>query len=237
MIDEIINLRNTIHQGDFRLILTPEHWNISYVPEGLEKSNLAIVRSKDGRLRGYAAYYLVHFDHIQAYDIREICAEDRETQAQLIDQIVDKSVKDNVDFVFAKWFEDADKNVLAKRGFSSFSEAVIMVALFNPKELLSTLSEEIENGEVLKLLIKGFDPIFVKVGEKGIMVVNEEKPNLKVSTDSKTFLKLFFNRTSFPKEFFRKKVTTSDILNWQTANRFFKLIKQDKWHIPMGDWV
>lgn len=236
MIDEIIDLRNIVHKGDFRFVLTPEHWKVSYVPESLEKSNLATV-VKDRRLKGYAAYFLVNFEQVRAYDIREICAVDKETLAQLVEQIVDKSVKDNVDFIFLKWFEGAHKDVLAKKGFLSFSEAVIMTALFNPKELLSTLSEEIGKGKVLKLLIKGFDAVTVKVGEKGIMVVQEDISDLTVSTDSKTFLRLFFGRTSFLKEFLKRRVTLSNILNWTTANRFFNLIKQDKLHIPMGDWV
>ena len=236
MIDEIIDLRNKVHKGGFRFVLTPEQWKVSYVPESPEKSNLATV-IEDRRLKGYAAYYLVNFEQAIAYDIREICAEDTETLAQLVDQIVDKSVKDNVDFIFMKWSEEAHRDVLAEKGFSSFSEAVIMTALFNPEELLSTLSEEIGKGKVLKLLIKGFGPLTVKVGEKGIMVVKEEKPDLTVSTDSKTFLKLFFGRTSFLKEFLKRRVILSSILNWTTTNRFFNLIKQDKWYIPMGDWV
>ena len=112
-----------------------------------------------------------------------------------------------------------------------------MIALLNPKELLMALSGRIENGKVLNLLIEGFDPVTVKVGEEGFMVVKEKEPDLTVSTDVRTFLGLFFGRTSLLKEFLRKRITISGILNWRTANHFFSLIKQDKWHIPMGDWV
>lgn len=236
MIDKIIDLRNRIHKDDFRFVLTPEHWKVLYVPESVEKRNLTTV-TKDGELKGYAAYYLINFEEARAYDIREICAEDEGVLTQLVDQIVDKSVKDNVDFIFFRRCEDSYKDLYVKKGFLSFFESVIMVALFNPRELLSALSEKTKNGKVLKLLIKGFNPVTVKVGEKGIMVVKEEKPDLIVSSDSKTFLRLFFGRTSFPKEFLRRRVTLSSIFNWTAANRFFNLIKQDKWHIPMGDWV
>ncbi len=236
MIDKIIDLRNRIHEDDFRFVLTPEHWNVLYVPESVEKRNLATV-IKNGELKGYAAYYLINFEEASVYDIREICAEDEEVLTQLVDQVVDKSMKDNVDFVFFRGCEDPYEDVYVKKGFLSFLESVIMIALLNPRELLSALSEEIENGKVLKLLIKGFDPVTVKVGEKGIMVVKEGKPDLTVSTDSETFLRLFFGRTSLLREFLKRGVALSNILNWTTANRFFSLIKQNKWHIPMGDWV
>lgn len=236
MIDEIIGLRNKIHKDDFRFVLTPEHWKVLYAPESVEKSNLATVRN-DGRLKGYAAFYLVNFDQVRAYDVREIIAEDESTLTQLLDQIADKGMKDNVDFIFLKRCEEPYNNVFAKKGFSPFVESVIMIALFDPRKLLSTISETVENGKVLRLLIKGFHPIDIKIGEKGIMLVKEEKPSLVVSTDSKTFIRLFFNRTSFLKEFFRRRVTVNSFLSLTIASRFFNIAKQAKWYIPMGDWV
>jgi len=112
-----------------------------------------------------------------------------------------------------------------------------MVALLNPKDILSALSEETEDGKILMLLIKGFDPVTVKVGTKGIMVATNEKPDLTVSTDSKTFIRLLFGKTSLTKEFLRRRIALSNILDWTTASHFFNLIKHDKWYIPMGDWV
>jgi len=236
LIDKIIGLRNRIHKDKFRFVLTPQHWRILYVPETVEKSYLTtIVRNE--RLKGYATYYLVNFEQIRAYDIREICAEDQDTLTDLIDQIVKKSAKDNVDFIFVKRCDEPHESVFAKKGFFSFPESVIMIALFNPEELLLALSKQIENGKVLKLLIKGFDPITLRVGEKGIMIVKKEESDLTVSTDDATFLKLFFGKTSFSKEFLRRRVTISNIRNWMTASHFFNAIKQDKWYIPMGDWV
>lgn len=236
MTGKIIDLRNRINSDKFRFELTPEHWKVLYVPEDVEQSKLLTVVGNE-RLKGYAAYCLINFEQNRAYDIREICAEDQETLTELIDQIVKKSVEDNVDFIFVRTCEEPHQNVFAKKGFFSFSESVIMGALFNPEELLFALSKQIENGKVLNLMIKGFAPVTVRVGEKGIMVVKKEKPDLTVSTDDKTFLKLFFGKTSFLKEFLRKRITISNVLQWTTVNHFFKVIKQDKWYIPMGDWV
>jgi hypothetical protein len=236
LIDEIIDLRNKVHKGNFRFALTPEHWKALYVPEKMEKSNLATVRNHE-RLTGYAAFYLVNFDQVRAYDVREIIAEDENTLTQLLSQITDKGMKDNVDFIFLKRCEEAYSNVFERKGFSPFVESVIMIALFDPKKLLSTLSEKVENGKVLRLLIEGFDPIDIKIGEKGIMLVNEEKPDLVVSTDHKTFIGLFFARTSFLKEFLRRKIRVNSAFGLPTANRFFNIAKQAKWYVPMGDWV
>lgn len=236
MIDEIIDLRNKTHKDEFRFVLTPEHWKVLYMPENVEKSNLATVRN-DGRLEGYAAFYLVNFDQVRAYDVREIIAQDENTLTQLLEQITDKGMKDNVDFIFLKRCEEPYNNVFAKKGFLPFVESVIMVALFDPKQLLSTLSEKVESGKVLRLLIKDLDPIDIKLGEKGIMLVKEEKPNLIVSTDSRTFLRLVLGRTSFAREFFKRTVTINGVLGLTVASRFFKLAKQAKWYIPMGDWV
>ena len=236
MIDKIIDLRNRFHKDDFRFVLTPEHWNVLYVPESVEKRNLATV-IKNGELKGYAAYYLISFEEARAYDIREICAEDEEVLTQLVDQVVDKGVKDNVDFIFFRRCEDPYKDMYVKKGFSSFSESVIMIALLDPQKLLSALSEKVENGKVLRLLINGFGQIDIKVGEKGIMLVDGEKPEFTVLTDGKTFLRLFFGKTSLLNEFFRRRVKLGGIQYLATAQHFFNIVKQSKWYIPMGDWV
>jgi len=232
----MIDLRNRVHKEKFRFVLTPEHWKVLYVPEDAEKSHLTTV-VKNERLKGYATYCIENYEQNRVYNIREICAEDQDTLTELIDLIVKKSVEDNVDFIFVRSCEETHQDVFPKKGFVSFSESVIMITLLDPKELLSALSKQIEQGKVLNLVIKGFDPITVRVGEKGIMVVKNEKPDSTVSTDAKTFLKLFFGRASFLGELLRRRITISGILNWTTANRFFGFIKQQKWHIPMGDWV
>jgi len=236
LIDEIIDLRNRIHKDDFRFVLTPEHWKAVYAPENTNKSNL-VTTKKDGRLKGYAVFGLVNFEQIRAYEVREICAEDEDTEGQLIDQIVNQSVQDNVDFVFVKRCEEPYESVFTKKGFASFVESAVMITLFDPRQLLLTLSERIEKGKVLAMQIAGFDPIIVKVGQNGIMVMDDGEPDLTVSTDSKTFLRLFFGRTSFLKEFLRKRISVSSILSLTVVNRFFKAVRHDKWYIPMGDWV
>jgi len=234
--DKIIDLRNRVHKDDFRFVLTPEHWNALYVTESVEKHDLVMV-VKDGELKGYAAYLLVNLEQAKVYDVREIVAEDAEVLGQLIDQIVARSVKDNVDFVFARTCEDSYKEVYDKKGALSFLESVVMIALLNPRELLSALSEETDGGKVLTLLIEDFDPVTIRVGAKGIAVVADEKPDFSLSIDSKTFLRLFFGRTSFLKEFLQRRIALSSILNLTTASRFFNLVRHDKSYIPMGDWV
>jgi hypothetical protein len=234
--DKIIDLRNRVHKDDFRYVLTPEHWNVLYVAESVEKHGLVTV-AEDGELKGYAAYFLVNLEQAKVYDIREIVAEDAEVLARLIDQIVARSIEDNVDFVFARTCEDSYKKVYDKKGALSFLESVIMIALLNPRELLSALSQETDCGKVLTLLIEGFDSVTIRVGAKGIAVVTDEKPDFSLSTDSKTFLRLFFGKTSFLKEFLRRRIALSSILNLTTASRFFSLVRHDKLYIPMGDWV
>jgi len=237
LIDEIIELRNRIHQNDFRFILTQDHWKVLYVPENTEKSNLATVRDNYGKLKGYAAFYSVNFGGVKAYDVREIIAEDENTLNQLLNQITNKGMEDDVDFVFLKRCEEPFSHVFSEKRFSPFIESVIMISLFDPLKLLSVLSEKVENGKVLRLMVKGFDHIDFKVGEKGIMLIAGEEPNVVVSTDSRTFTRLFFNRTSFRKEFLRGRVTVSRIFDLALASRFFKIMKQRGWYIPMGDWV
>jgi hypothetical protein len=237
LIDEVIDLRNRVHEDDFRFVLTPDHWKVLYVPENAEKSNLATVRNSNGKLKGYAAFYRVNFEEIKAYDVREIIAEDENTLNQLLDQIANRGMQDDVDFIFLKRCEEPFSQVFSEKGFFPFIESVIMIALFDPHKLLSALSEKVENGKVLRLIVKGFDHINIKIGEKGIMVAKAGEPNVIVSTDSKTFIRLFFNRTSFLKEFLRGRVTISGIFGLALVSRFFKVVSQRSWYIPMGDWV
>lgn len=237
LIDEVIDLRNRVHENDFRFVLTPDHWKVLYVPENAEKSNLATVRNSNGKLKGYAAFYRVNFEEIKAYDVREIIAEDENTLNQLLDQIANRGMEDDVDFIFLKRCEEPFSQVFSEKGFFPFIESVIMIALFDPHRLLSTLSERVERGKVLRLVVKGFDYIDMKVSENGITLAKGEEPNVVVSTDSKTFTRFFFNRTSFLKELLRGRVTVSGILGLALASRFFKVVRQRKWYIPMGDWV
>jgi hypothetical protein len=85
--------------------------------------------------------------------------------------------------------------------------------------------------------VKGFNQIDIRVGETGIALVHEEKPEFALITDSRTFLRILFGKTSFLNELFRRRVKLEGIQNFSTAQRFFRIIKQSKWYIPMGDWV
>lgn len=236
LIDEIIDLRNSIHKEDFRFVLTPDHWKALYVPENSEQSNLATVRD-NGKLKGYAAFYLVNFDQVKAYDVREIVAEDQNTLERLLSQISDKGVKDNVDFVFLKRCEELYNHVFAKKGFASFIESVIMIAMFDPSQLFSAISGQVKKGKVLRLMIKGFNPLTIKVGEKEVMLTDNEKPTITISTDHRTFTRLLFGRTSLKKEYLRGTVKISSVFSFVAASKFFAIIRQPTWYIPMGDWV
>jgi hypothetical protein len=75
------------------------------------------------------------------------------------------------------------------------------------------------------------------VGKSGIKIVANEKADLTVSTDAQTFLKLLLCRTSFWKELLRRTVKIDKISKLSTVRRFFSVTRQEKWHIPFGDWV
>ena len=235
MIDKIIALRNKIHENEFRFVLTPQHWKALYVPEN-EDAHLVTV-SRDGELAGYATFYVVEFGDIRAYDVSEICAADKGILTELIDQIVERSMKDSVDFVFLQTCEEPYDEILRQRGFLSFTERAILTALLDPRTLLSTLSERVDNGPVLEVAITGFDPILVQVGRAGIALVVDKEPDLSISTDSKTWLRLLFGRTSFLKQFFMRRITISDMSKLVSAVRFFNIIRQDKMYLPMADWT
>jgi len=192
---------------------------------------------ENGVLKGYIAFQPSVFDGVEAYGIEEICADSKVTSAKLIDQLIDRSAKDKIDFVFMKKTAELYDDVLSQKGFVSFVESVIMVVLLNPKELLLALSDESENGKTLELIIKGFDPVKVKIGQKGIKVVEDAVTDFTVSMDSKTFLRLFFGEASFLREFVRRRIRVKGMLNLHVIRRFFNLIRQGKVYIPYGDWV
>lgn len=235
MIDRVIELRNRIHENDFRLVLTPEHWNALYVPQS-EKTYFLTV-SRDEELVGYVAFCTVDFGEVRAYDVREICAADESTMAELIDQMIDRSVRDKIDFVFLKTCEEPYNKLLRERGFSSFIESAIMIALLDPRALLLALSEPVDDGPVLKVTISGFDPVLVRVGAGGIALVADKEPDLTISTNSKTWVRLFFGRTSFLRELLRGSITASSLRNLRAASRLFRIVRQNRWYIPMADSV
>jgi hypothetical protein len=114
-----------------------------------------------------------------------------------------------------------------------------MSVLLDPSELLSSISDSLESGRMLELSIQGFEPIFVEMGAGKIRVVEQEdrKPDVRVNTNSKTFIRLFFGKTSFLKEYLKRKVTVDKIHGASTAAHFFDIIRQERPYIPLGDWV
>lgn len=209
-----------------------------YIKGEKEEAGNVLEIFQNGALRGYAIYCekLLH-DGVRVYKILEICAESEQVFAELTNQLIERAVKGDVDFVYAKGIDGKFNDVLAEEGFFSFFESVVMMALLNPFEIFLALSEEVNQGKTLNIVIKGFDPILLRVGEKGVMIVANDKPDLTVTTDSKTFLKLLFGRASFFKQFLKGKIRINSVLSLRTAMHFFELIKQKSWYIPSGDWL
>ena len=237
MSDELLNLRNGLHEDEFRFHLTPSLWESHYVSEKELNANNVVRVIKNGILRGYAVYSILISDQIKTCRIEEICADGKAILNELIDRIIRKSTAKGVDFIFLRRCEEPYNDLFDERGFLSIIESAIMVVLLDPIELLLSISKKIERGKILKLIVRGFDPIKVKVGEKGVMVVKDKKYDLTVRTDSRTFLKLFFGKTSLIKEFLRRKIIIDQIFYLPTISRFFNLIKQRRWYIPPGDWI
>jgi len=223
--------------GKFRFNLSRDLWAAHYISEKeLDASNIIkIVR--DGVLRGFAVYSILNYDAIKACGILDLCADGKDVLVELIDKIIEKAVNSGVDFIFLRECEEPYDDAFDAKGFFYFMESVILAVLLNPRELLLALSERIHHGKVLKFVVEGFDPILVKVGKKGIRVIEGERSDLKVLTDSKTFLRLFFGQTSVLKEFLRGRITIDRIFSLSTLVRFFSIIKQRRWYIPSGDWT
>lgn len=234
---ELRHLRNSVHKSKFRFDITPKLYELHYVPGMESEPNVLLTVVIDGTLKGYAIYSRVLLNGTKAYRVLDITTNERWVFEKLMNQIVENSIKEKIDFIYFKKCDEVYDDVLEKKGFMSFAESVIMIVLLNPHKLLLSLSEEIKCGKVLKLCIEGFEPISVKVGEKRIKVVEAERSDSVVQTNSKTFLKLFFRRTSLIKELFKRNVIIDNLLHLPVAIRFFNVIKQDRWYIPQADWL
>lgn len=233
MIDELLNLRNKIHKDKFRLDLSRDLWESQYIREP-ESCNVVKI-TKDGKLRGYAVCLITNDDQIRVLNIREICADGKATLMKLLDSIVESGLKEEADFILLRRCTEPFGDVFDQKGFLTIMESVVMTVLLNPREILSSLSENLKEGKPLTLRIKGFDPVTVKVGEKGIMLLEDTQPEVNVLTDSVTFLNFLFGKTSFWKELVKRKITF-DLLHLPTVYRFFKSISNKNWYIPTGDW-
>jgi putative sterol carrier protein len=207
-----------------------------YVPKSSE-TNTLLTAVRNGVLAGYAAICVTSFSTVKACNIKEICAEDSGIFARLIDQIVERSMEHDIDFVFLTTCEKDHEKLLAGKGFSSFVERTIMASLLNAKALLRALSEPSADGKILEVVIRGFEPILVNLDKRTITLVEEGQPDLTISTDSKTWLRVLFGRSSFLKEFFTKRIVISSVMNLLDAIRFFDIIRQNKVYVPEADWV
>ena len=237
MVKEYLALRNKLQRGSFRFDLPVDLWRVHYLLDpSMEENNLVKVE-KNGVLEGYAVYKLMVEKNIRAYRILEICGSSREVQAQLIDQIVNHGIENRIDFIFIRKCEEPLDVVFDEKKFVSFVDCAIMSALLNPRELLLSVSDNVNNGKVLELNIQGFDPVFVRVGYGNIEVVKQENPDVVMNIDSKTFLELFFGKTFFLKEFLKRNIIIDSIFNVLTVRRFINAIKQERVYIPLGDWT
>lgn len=235
--NEEIGFRNTIHKGSFRFDVSSSLWNTLYEFGDDGKTRNVITVTKDGVLQGYAVYFVFVRGQFKQLSVLDICTDGEKTLAEIVELLKERAHEEDVDLIYIRKAADPSDRVFDQKGFLSSIESIIMVTLLNPHELLRALSEEVDDGKNLKLNLKGFEPVTIQVGKKGITVLADGIADLAVSTDSGTFLKLLFCRTSFWEEFLKGKVRVRGIFKLSTARRFFDVIKQERWHIPFGDWV
>jgi len=236
-LSEEIRLRNALYEGVFRFDVTPSLWETLYEFRESEKASNLVTVTKNGKLKGYALYFMYVRDRFKHLSVLDICADGEAALSELVDRLKEQARKEDADLIYIRKAPEPSDEVFTQKGFFSFIESIIMVALLNPHELLRALSKEIDDGSNLQLFLKGFDPLTVKVGESGIKVVTNENAGLQLSTDTSTFLRLLFCRTSFWKEFLKRTVKISKMSKLLEAQRFFSVIRQEKWHIPFADWV
>lgn len=218
--------------------MPPRLWKKHYITNEKAKASNVLRILQNGALMGYALYSRQFFrEGIKAYKILAICAEKKDILKELIDQIIERALKENVDFIHFKESNGKFSEVFIKKGFVSFLESVIMVVLLNPQGFFYSLSEEVDQGKTLKLSIRGLDPVLLRVGEERVMVVSKNKPDFTVTIDIRTFVNLLFGKTSFFRQLLQGRVRVSSLSNLPTAFHFFDLIKQKKWYIPPGDWL
>jgi hypothetical protein len=236
MVDEI-DLRNFMNRNSFRLEVTPELWRALYeINRQGKPANVVTVR-RNGVLRGYASYLVFERGQLTALGILDMNAEGKDVLADLVDAIIERGKAEGADIIYFRKAPGSCDEILDEKGFLSFIESVIPIALLNPNALLNALAESEVLGTSLSLNIRGFEPVVVTVGQHGIEVSPEKKPDLKVFTDSETFLKLFFSQTTVLKQFLNRKIKVSNPLKLLTVKRFFDSIKQERWYIPFGDWT
>lgn len=232
-----IALRNLLNQGSFRLDVTPELWKAVYEVDREGKSSNIITVKRNGLLKGYASYLTFARGQLNALGVLDMNAETEDVLEELTETLIQRAEAEGVDIIYFRKTPEPDDRVLDKKGFSSFVETVIVVKLLDLRELLEAFSDPDASGPCIRLDIKGLEPVALIVGKKGIKLLSETKPELEITAESETFLKLFFNQTSVSREFLGRRLRVNNILKLSIAGRFFNLIKQEKWYIPFGDWT
>lgn len=232
-----ITLRNLLNQGSFRLDVTQELWKAIYEVNREGKPSNIITVKRNGELKGYASYLTFVRGQSTALGVLDMNAETEDVLEELTDTLIQLAETEGVDIIYFRKTPGLDDRVLDTKGFSTFVETVMVIKLLDLGELLKAFSDDDASGPRIKLDVKGLEPVTVTAGKKGLKFVSEEKPDLELSTDSETFLKLFFNQTSVLREFLGRRLKVSNILKLSIAARFFNLIRQEKWYIPFGDWT
>ncbi len=236
MIEDYLELRNELHPDSFRFDMSVDLWKSHYLPSPDAGRTNTIEMKKNGVLEGYAVYEIMTDEQIRALRILEICGS-RKAYEQLIDRMVEQAVRDELDFVFIRKNEEPVDTVFDEKKFISFVDCAILSAPLNPRELLRSMSERVEQGHVLGLDITGFPEILVRVGRRKMEIVENMKPSVVMKVDGKTFVKLFFGKTSLLKEYLKRNVVILGKSRIFVAARFFNAIKQKRTYIPLGDWV
>ena len=236
IIEELLLLRNKVHKGDFRFNLGPELWSSHYLSEEEINDDRLVQIRENGGLVGYAVLEYSTYELNKISIIREMCASSSEVFLKIVDKITEKALEQNVDFIVWRKCQEPFDELLNEKGFLTFEESIVMIALLNLRDFLKSLAaKEVDDGKIAKLGIKGFEPLSVKIGRDSLSIAGNDENGFAISTDGLTFVRLFLGQTSFFKEWLKGKLKVS-VFNFNEARRFFSLIENKRWYIPSGDW-
>jgi len=232
MTEEFLELRKKIHKNDVR-------FDASYRAKkgDLVDGNVISIR-RNGVLEGYAVWTISKGRrlHLKGLVVTELCASQAKPLIDLLDKIIELGIKKKVDFILLRRFYEPHDKIFSRLGFMNLRMNVLMPILINLEQLLKPLSEPGVTGKSIKLQIREQVPLFVIVGKNRFSISTDiENPDLIISTDSKVFLRLFFNRTSIIREFLKKTISFSCKRRFLTALKFFNMIKQKQWYFPDAD--
>jgi len=237
MVQEFLNLRDSLHKGEFRFDLEPELWKVNYLERpGVEEDGIIKIY-RQGELKGYAICSLSELKpDVKRYQVLELCATERDVMNELITRVIADGKEREADFIMLAQCDDLFEDLLAKNEFIDFTGFTVMVTLLNPKELLRAVSAEGITGRILNLEIDRFRPISLVIGEKAIRVIEDRlKADITLSMSDRVFVNILFGRTSFFREFLKGKIRVKNKIHLNVAIRFFNSIRQKKLYMPTGD--